>query len=191
VTPFPPTLAGLVRLIGVAGILLDPMLALAQQPTTAATSTTEAAAQSENDKANPGPAVQGDLIPVVVSNECPEPCRSPITPARPLTVTPQSKRSSVMTTLYVWTAGMQVLDTHSTLTAYQYGLQERNPLLRGLAKNPPAFIAVKAGATAGVLYLADKSARHNKMATIVGLVGINVAYAFIVSHNYKMRPDTP
>jgi hypothetical protein len=191
VTPSRPTFAGLVGLIGLAGILLHPMQAFAQQPTTDTTSATDAAAPSDQDKANQGQVVQGNLIPVVVSNDCPEPCRAPLTPAGLLTVTPQQKRSSVMTTLYVWTAGMQVLDTHSTLTAHQYGLEERNPLMRELAKSPPAFIAVKAGVTAGVIYLADKSAKHNKVATIVALVGANVAYAFIVSHNYKIRPDTP
>jgi hypothetical protein len=40
--------------------------------------------------------------------------------------------------------------------------------------------------TAGLILIARKSARHHRTATVVVFVGMNVAYALLVSHNYRM-----
>ena len=47
-------------------------------------------------------------------------------------------------------------------------------------------MAVKAGATAGTVYLAEKIWKRNRKAAIITMIGANVAYGMIASHNYSV-----
>jgi hypothetical protein len=102
-------------------------------------------------------------------------------PARPFDGT---RRSSLLTSLYASTAITQALDVHSTLSAMKRGGVEGNPMMSGVASHPGALIATKAAVAFGTIFAARQIARHNKVAAIAALVGINSAYAMIISHNY-------
>jgi hypothetical protein len=98
----------------------------------------------------------------------------------------EPKPSKLLKSLYVTTAAMQALDVHSTFAALNRGGGEANPLMNGLTKNRVAFGAVKAGVAASSIYAAHRLGKHNKVAAIVLLIGINSAYAAVVSHNYRV-----
>jgi hypothetical protein len=83
-------------------------------------------------------------------------------------------------------AAVQVLDFHSTCNGLERGGQEANPLLGPVVGSPAAFIAVKAGATAGTIYLAEKIWKRNRKAAIITMIGVNIAYGVIASHNYSV-----
>jgi len=107
---------------------------------------------------------------------------------RPIDLTGSSHRSSAsgMMPFYVWTAAMQALDVHSTYAALDRGAVEANPLMGGMAGNKAAFIAMKAGVAATTIFATRNVARRNKVAAIATAVAINSAYAFVVSHNYRV-----
>jgi hypothetical protein len=88
--------------------------------------------------------------------------------------------------LYASVAALQILDVHSTLTAMHFGAHEGNPLMSGVTSTTPGFLAVKAGIAAATIMAAKSIAKRNKVAAIVTLIGINSAYGFVVSHNYKL-----
>lgn len=100
---------------------------------------------------------------------------------------PDSVKSRVLiTSLYVTTGVVQALDAHSTFKALDAGAEETNPLVRSFASNRGAFIALKAGMTAGIIYAGHHLYKKNKVAGVLALVGVNVAYGFIVAHNYDV-----
>jgi hypothetical protein len=105
--------------------------------------------------------------------------------AMPRLATPTA-HINLLLPLYVSTAVFQALDVHSTFAVLSHGGAEVNPMLSGLVSNRPAFIAVKAGIAAGTIYAASRIARHNKVAAIAALIGLNSMYAMVVSHNYQV-----
>ena len=106
----------------------------------------------------------------------PLPAAAEENPARPASLIP----------LYVSFAAVQVLDLHSTYNGLERGGREANPLLGPVVESPAAFIAVKAGATAGTIYLAEKIWKRNRKAAIITMIGANIAYGVIASHNYSV-----
>jgi hypothetical protein len=104
-------------------------------------------------------------------------------PARFVSVVPETRPASLIP-LYVSFAGVQALDFHSTYSGIERGGREANPLLGPVVGSPAAFVAVKAGATAGTIYLAEKIWKRNRKAAIITMIGANVAYGMIASHNY-------
>ena len=91
-----------------------------------------------------------------------------------------------MSSLYASFITLQALDVHSTLRALNHGARESNPLIEPFAHNTAALIALKAGTTAGVLYMTDRVRRHNRVASIVIMAAANSAYATIVARNYRI-----
>ena len=106
-------------------------------------------------------------------------------PAGFVRVAPENRPASLIP-LYVSFAAVQVLDLHSTYNGLERGGREANPLLGSVVESPAAFIAVKAGATAGTIYLAEKIWKRNRKAAIITMIGANVAYGLIASHNYSV-----
>lgn len=99
---------------------------------------------------------------------------------------PQLKRGAALSTLYVSYAALQALDAASTFRALDNGAVEANPLLKGVASNRGAMLAVKAGTTAATLYLTERLWKKNRTAAIALMVCANSAYAAIVAHNYRV-----
>jgi hypothetical protein len=91
-----------------------------------------------------------------------------------------------MMPLYASVAALQALDVHSTLSAFRNGAHEGNPVMSAVTSTTPGFMAVKAGIAAGTILAVRNLAKHNKVAAIAALIGINAGYGFVVSHNYKL-----
>lgn len=96
------------------------------------------------------------------------------------------KRPAALSTLYVSYAALQALDAASTFKALENGAVEANPLLKNVASNRGAMLAVKAGTTAATLYLTERLWKKNRTAAIALMVCANSAYAAIVAHNYRL-----
>jgi uncharacterized protein DUF5658 len=94
-------------------------------------------------------------------------------------------RPGALVPLYVSFATLQVLDTHSTTRALNRGAVEANPVMKGLAGNPTALLAVKAAGTAGVLFASEKMWKKNRTAAVFFMVAANSAMAWVVQNNYR------
>ena len=98
----------------------------------------------------------------------------------------RSTSSSLLTSLYVSTAVMQVLDVHSTLLAFKAGAVEGNPLMKDIANNRGAFVATKAAVAATTILAARQIAKKSRIGAVITMVAVNSAYAMIVRHNYSL-----
>jgi hypothetical protein len=98
-------------------------------------------------------------------------------------------RGALLSSLYVSFVALQVMDVHSTALALDRGARESNPLIAPFSDNTAALIAVKAGTTAGVLFMTDRVRRHNRLASILIMAAANSAYATIVSRNYRIASE--
>jgi hypothetical protein len=99
---------------------------------------------------------------------------------------PESRGSKALMPLYASAAMLQILDVHSTLSAMRNGAHEGNPLMTPVTSQTPAFVAVKAGIAASTIFAVRSLAKRNKAAAVAALIGINVGYGFVVSHNYRL-----
>jgi hypothetical protein len=88
-------------------------------------------------------------------------------------------RPSALMPLYVSLAALQITDGVATTWGVNHGRVESNPAFQPFANNPPALWAVKAGTTAGAIYLTEHLWRHGHkgeaIATMVVSNGILVA----------------
>jgi hypothetical protein len=91
-----------------------------------------------------------------------------------------------MHVLHVSTVVLQALDVHSTLTALDAGAAEANPMMAGLVEHPVGYVALKAGLTAGVIYASHRLARRHPVRAFLITAAVNVAYAVVVAHNYRV-----
>jgi hypothetical protein len=101
-------------------------------------------------------------------------------------VAPRSRRSRAVLPLYVSFAALQVLDAQTTLAALDRGAVEGNPMMRGLADNRAALFAVKAGTTAGAIYLAERVRARSPVGALLLMGGLNSLYAAVVANNYRV-----
>jgi hypothetical protein len=101
---------------------------------------------------------------------------------------PAAKRPGSLVPLYVSFATLQVLDTHSTRRALARGAAESNPMMKGVAGNSGALLAVKAAGATGVIFAAEKMWKKNKAAAVVFMVAANAGMAWVVQHNYRAVP---
>jgi hypothetical protein len=102
-----------------------------------------------------------------------------------LPATLEAPRPAALVPLYSSLGVLQGLDFDSSRRALRTGLlEEANPLLRPVAGSNAMMLAVKAGTTGAVVFASERlRKRHPKLA--VGLlIGVNVAYAVVVAHNY-------
>jgi hypothetical protein len=93
-------------------------------------------------------------------------------------------RPAVLGPMYISFTALQVLDIHSTLRAPDFGAREGNPLVGGLLASPPAFVASKAAMTAGLIYVSERLRRRHPRAAVLMMIGVNSAYAAVVTRNY-------
>jgi Domain of unknown function (DUF5658) len=102
--------------------------------------------------------------------------------------TPIQHRPSALIPLYASFATLQALDYASTTRALESGRgTEANPVMRSIVKSPPAFIAVKAAATAGVIVAGEMMWKKNRVAAVIFVAAANGAVAAIVARNYSAR----
>ncbi len=90
----------------------------------------------------------------------------------------------LLTGLYVGVAGLQALDTQTTLAALRGGAVEANPLMRGVVKSPAALIGVKGGVTLGSIVAAEYLWKHGRRKTaVVMLAGMAALMSGVVANN--------
>jgi hypothetical protein len=95
-------------------------------------------------------------------------------------------RPAALPALYVGYAALQVYDVYSTLTALKSGGAEGNPLLTGIAGNPPALIGVKAGMTGASIFVAERLWRsHHRTQAVAFMVASNGVMAIVAAHNAR------
>jgi Domain of unknown function (DUF5658) len=109
---------------------------------------------------------------------------APVASAAPAQ-TPQ--RPSALVPLYVSFATLQGLDIHSTLRAVEAGGREANPIVGSMLGSPAAFVAVKAGMTAGICVASERLWKRNRAAAIVTMIVLNATYSAVVAHNYAIE----
>jgi hypothetical protein len=156
--------------------------------------------------ASAAPLVQGPAARVLIAGKpeqvvlaaalpAPEPRFAPPTsfapyaarvPETPLAPRP-ALRPAPLVPLYASFAALQGLDYASTRSALENGGQEANPLMRSIVKNRPAFIAMKAAATAGVIVAGEKMWKKNRLGAVLFVAGANAAMAIVVGRNYAVR----
>jgi hypothetical protein len=108
-------------------------------------------------------------------------------PPAPLPAGPPAawKRPAPLVPLYISFATLQVLDAHSTRRALTRGAVEANPLMKGVAGNSGALLAVKVAGAAATIVAADKISKKNKAAAVAFMVAVNAGMALVVRHNYR------
>ena len=93
-------------------------------------------------------------------------------------------RPSVLPALYVSLAALQGYDAYSTLKAVKQGAVEVNPMMRGVAGNPAAFIVVRGAATFASIYAAERLWRNDHRVTAIVLMAATTGtMAVIAAHN--------
>lgn len=94
-------------------------------------------------------------------------------------------RPTALVPLYLAFGGLQALDAHSTLSAVSMGARETNPVVRQTLGNTAGLLALKSGASVGVVLLTEKLWRRNRTAAVLTMIAINSAYVTIAAHNYR------
>ena len=96
-------------------------------------------------------------------------------------------RPAALLPLYGSLIALQGFDIHSTRRAVGSGEgREANPAMQPVVRHGAAFIAIKAGATAGVIWASEKMWKKNRKAAVVFATVVNVAMAAIVANNYRV-----
>jgi hypothetical protein len=122
-------------------------------------------------------------VPASSAEPAATPARASVMPALAATTV---RRPAILLPLYISFAAMQVLDIRSTQQALKGGGGEGNPVMGGIVGSPVAMTAMKVGATAGIVFLSEKVRKRNPVAAVVMMVGLNSAYAMVVSRNYAI-----
>lgn len=112
------------------------------------------------------------------------------TPSR-LTVresAPPRPRPVSLLPMYASFATLQALDFHSTTSAISQGVgREANPLARPIVEHPAGFLALKAGATAGMIWATERMWKRHPVQAVVFMAAANSAMAIVVAHNYSIK----
>jgi hypothetical protein len=98
-----------------------------------------------------------------------------------------SRRPATLVPLYVSFAALQGLDVHSTLRASRFGGREANPVVDSMLGSPAAFVAAKAGTTAGIYFVSERLWKRHRAAAVLTMIALNSTYAAIVARNYAIE----
>jgi len=60
-------------------------------------------------------------------------------------------------------------------------------MMSGIVGNRAAFVAVKAAATAGVIYAGERMWKKNRVAAVIFVAALNGAMTAVVARNYSVR----
>lgn len=133
------------------------------------------------------------LADVLVASAAPAPpLTAPLTAPSQTSAAPLSAPTAPFSaptlrrTMYASFAALQVMDAVSTNKAIRAGGVEANPAMAGIVKNKGAFMAVKLGTAAAAAFFSEKLAKHHPRKATVMMMVLNVAYAGIVAHNYRV-----
>jgi len=158
------------------------ILALASSPARGAESSTEPATGSALTALAVTSTVDASVLNTAVSALAVEAPRVEFTTPRRVTFGSKELRVG----MYASFVTLQALDGMSTLKALSAGGREANPVMSGVVSSPAGLFAVKAGTAAATVLLAERLAKHNKVASFVMMAALNTGYAAIVAHNYRV-----
>lgn len=99
---------------------------------------------------------------------------------------PDRIQRAVLASFYVSHIALQAMDIHTTTRGLRLGATETNPLLRGVAGNPAALTAIKAGTTTVVVVIAEKMWKKSRLAALTFMGVVNSLMAAIVWHNQRV-----
>ena len=108
---------------------------------------------------------------------------------RPLAprVRASQERPSSLLPMYGSLVALQGLDIHSTRRGMSSGkTREANPVMGSIVENNAAFFAVKAAATAGAIWTAEKLWKKHPKRAVVFVALLNATMAAVVTHNYRL-----
>jgi hypothetical protein len=108
------------------------------------------------------------------------------TPVRPAFTPPISTRPAPLVPMYASLIVLQGLDVYVTSSAVQSGAREANPIMKPVATNHAASIAVKAAATAGAIFFTERAWKQSRKGAVILMTAINVATAAVVAHNTQV-----
>ena len=142
------------------------------------------------------PALAQELLAPPAPSALPAPSVLPPSSALPAAAEPsgpvasivieKARRPGPLVPLYGSLVALQGLDFHSTRRALESGARESNPAMRPVVRHDGAFLAVKAGATVGVIWASEKLWKKNRKAAILCAGLMNGAMAAVVAHNYRV-----
>jgi hypothetical protein len=95
-----------------------------------------------------------------------------------------ARRGRVLPALYVSLAGLNAFDAYSTSAGLSRGAREANPLMKSVAGNPAALWAVKGGATAASILVAERLWKQNKRGQAIAVMVVtNGMMAVVAARN--------
>ena len=113
---------------------------------------------------------------------------APIQAAGALFRAPEPQRPAALVPMYASLVTLQTLDVVSTTRALSSGgAYEANPVMRGVVGSPAAFLAVKAGTTAGTIWIAERMRKKHPVRATVFMASTNAMMAAVVAHNLRIR----
>lgn len=96
-------------------------------------------------------------------------------------------RPALLPALYGTSAFLQGYDAYSTLSVLKNGGVEANPVMKGITKNPAAFIGLKAGVTMMSIMAAERMwKRNNRFGAVMTMVVSNSLMAMVASNNARV-----
>lgn len=120
------------------------------------------------------------------------PLAAAVTPAEmaPLTAQPKAefspaRRPAWFVPMHVLTVAVQALDAHSTLDVLKHRGVEASPLQQEMTANKFAFLAVKAGVAAAVVYATQKLSKRHRVGAVLTAAAVNSAYLTAATRNYR------
>jgi hypothetical protein len=100
-------------------------------------------------------------------------------------------RPKLLPALYVSYAALQAFDVFSTRQALSQGAREANPLMKNVAGNTGAMVAVKAGVALGTIVAAERLWKTNRTAAIAVMVASNSVAAIVAARNARTLRQLP
>ncbi len=96
-------------------------------------------------------------------------------------------RPLMLPALYGTAAFLQGYDAYSTLTVLKHGGVEANPVMKGVTKNPAAFIGLKAGVTMMSIMAAERMWKnHNRVGAIATMIVSNGLMTAVAANNARV-----
>jgi hypothetical protein len=95
-------------------------------------------------------------------------------------------RPKALLPLYASMSALQGLDAVSTWRALSAGGREANPLMAPVVGSPSSMMALKAGVAGSMIFASERLWKTNRKAAVLLLIGTNVGYAAVVSHNFAL-----
>ena len=103
----------------------------------------------------------------------------------PLPELSAGKRPGWFVPIHIFSIAVQALDAHSTLRLLEQRDLRGSSSYREMTGNKAAFLAVKAGVAAAVVFATDKLSKRHRLGAVVTAAAINSVYLTMAAGNYR------